>query len=111
MAEKDGISAVCDYIMRSGEVGKMSESLEKWGVMCREDPKRAVKKMAGYIGLACLILSLNRTFGGPLSDRSKELLDEIENRGEYMQENHPKLFEDAVNCYREMNKWTRKEKA
>lgn len=108
MTGKDGIPVIIDPIMllNRGQMAKVD--LEKWRVMCINDPKKAVRKMAGYIYIAGIICALNAfPPGKTLSDSSKRALDTVEERGRYMQEHHPKLFEEAVDCYKEMIKRTR----
>ena len=88
----------------------MESDLEKWGVIYIKDPKRAVKWMAGCILLARIVLSLHAYSGNPPSENSKQVMKRIEERGRYMQKNHPNLFEDAVNRYLELSKWERTER-
>ena len=108
MTGKDGIPVIIDPIMllNRGQMAKVD--LEKWRVICINDPDRAVKILYKGFVLYCLACCLAPRTGGKKSLSVKRLGEKVREMGRILRESDVTAYERFGSMVMEgRNAWTK----
>lgn len=104
MTGKDGIPVIIDPIMllNRGQMAKFN--LEKWRVICINDPDRAVKTLFKLVSTYCLVCCLVPRTEGETTLSLKRLADKVREMGRVLKESNVSAYEQFGSMLMESRK-------